>query len=499
MDSKYDKFKKLMSEDREFLPPELSWENMEAGILKKMEKLQTQEHMSNTSKQTTIIRRGFMILILLMLIFCNHNTSQFHSIKKTAFTPNNFNQSSITDQFDNNLKSDQPETAEEETTSDESIPTNKKEQSNLAFTPGLPPVKPPSTNPNTDNEKGNLSAQTAVADKEQDTSLIANTPSSLSSSENEGNDKFQESKNSTETELASERLNSNDAVNELGKIAQIDAGLSIPMEFLPATSLPLLRITKNNHLPELPQLDTPSDRQSKKLSLVPDRLSLLGGVSFWNMGFGQEKPDRQPYEQTHISFHSQLNYLHTLKKNFTLLVGLQYVQLEHQFDWTTSIEDYKITLKDTILEVQTNSLTGQQTPVYGDVELETTATRTVRHHNRVRLVQVPVAIGKTWTIKNWQADLLIGGAVNVLTQNTGRTLYQGTLQEYDGRSTDLLENQWNIHGLLMGRLGYNFNDHFGITTGFQVQKSLNNWSAEQHIKMRPAILSWEMGVSYRFD
>ena len=38
---KYNKLKKMMSEDNSQLPPELDWEQMQDGILQKMEKLQT--------------------------------------------------------------------------------------------------------------------------------------------------------------------------------------------------------------------------------------------------------------------------------------------------------------------------------------------------------------------------------------------------------------------------------------------------------------------------
>jgi hypothetical protein len=178
------------------------------------------------------------------------------------------------------------------------------------------------------------------------------------------------------------------------------------------------------------------------------------------------------------------------------LVGVQYLQLEHQFDWTGTINDYKITLADTIVELQVSSLTGQQTPVYGDVELEVEATRTIQHHNRIQLIQLPVAIGKTWTFRKWQADLLIGGSVNILTQNKGRTFYRGELQSYDGPGTAFLENQWKINGQFMGRFAYKLNQNLGLVAGVQFQKSLTNWSKEPALKMNPHVFSLEVGVNY---
>ena len=235
----------------------------------------------------------------------------------------------------------------------------------------------------------------------------------------------------------------------------------------------------------------------KKDTLQPKRLVLIGEVSTWNIGFGDTKPERSEYESTIISYGTQLNYIQPLKKDFSLLFGLQYQQLESHFDWQGTITDYNITLIDTIIEVHSSLLSGTETVLRGDVNLTVSAERTVKHYNKIQRLQIPIAIGKTWKFNNrLQADILVGGSFNILSTYQGRTLYQGEIANYEDISKDIFNSKMNINGLLNGRLTYHFKNRLGITTGFQYQKSLTNWSAEPNVKILPRVMSWQLGLSY---
>lgn len=178
------------------------------------------------------------------------------------------------------------------------------------------------------------------------------------------------------------------------------------------------------------------------------------------------------------------------------MIGAQYQQLESRFEWNTTIEEYQITLRDTVIEIINNINTGEQTEIIGDVELTVPAERRIRHFNKTRILQIPFALGRTWALKKWQADVLLGGALNILSKNTGRTLYQGEIQAFNGSSTNFINNQMKFNGLVVGRLTYHLKPHIGITSGFQFQKSLSNWSTESDINMRPNIINVDLGITY---
>jgi len=179
-----------------------------------------------------------------------------------------------------------------------------------------------------------------------------------------------------------------------------------------------------------------------------------------------------------------------------LLTGLQWQRLESRLDWRTAVEDYQIILQDTIVLVETNSLTGKESKVRGDVTLTVPADRVVRHHNQAQLIQIPLAVGKTWLHRNWQGDLLAGGALAVYTHHQGRTLYREELQDYAGPTTEFSDNQWQFSVVLAGRLTYRINEHLGITAGVQWQRSLSNWSTETNISMHPRVVSGSLGITY---
>jgi hypothetical protein len=107
-------------------------------------------------------------------------------------------------------------------------------------------------------------------------------------------------------------------------------------------------------------------------------------------------------------------------------------------------------------------------------------------------------VGKTWQKNRFQADLYLGAAVNLWSQNQGRSLLQGQILDYEGSSNAVINNEWALHALFGSRLSYRLSDRVGLSTGIQLQKSLSNWSSENTVKMRPGIFNWHMGMSYYF-
>jgi hypothetical protein len=505
MDAKYDKFKKLMSEDKEALPPELGWEHMEAGILKKMEEIQSQADTSTPSKKTDYLRRGFILSILLMLAFCNHNSTNTYPTKTVAVSPQTIS-NTPSDVFENsivNTISTSSASSKEKLDNAFSSTENKPLEGisgagdYSGMTQNLVNPLPKTVSPTKRSENVKIEGSNAKrldssnSSDSLPTDFRGEASPILDIGKSQSEEKVQKEGEEGLEKSANQVLNSG-PVSE-GQAPSTSHWTIAPLstkEFLLNEASEILRLPA---FAQANQNNGPIREESQK---APQRWSVLSGVSFWNNGSGENKPERFVYEQTGISFNAQFNYLHPLKKDYVLLVGVQYLQLEHQFDWTGTINDYKITLADTIVELQVSSLTGQQTPVYGDVELEVEATRTIQHHNRIQLIQLPVAIGKTWIFRKWQADLLIGGSVNILTQNKGRTFYRGELQSYDGPGTAFLENQWKINGQFMGRLAYKLNQNLGLVAGVQFQKSLTNWSKEPALKMNPNVFSLEVGVNY---
>jgi len=487
------------------LPPELNWEQMEDGILKKMNALQAQAVKPSSSKKGALRKRDIVIILLLAMITSVLVFMNPHSNRDLDTSPrdNGIGQSELPGLTFKDPMPQSPSPSPENPKSKASSATNDpSEDPRFTFEQGLTkmqgPTEPSSLPPqeakgfsasrNPKQEK--QEAQTRKAPVEKLSAL--NRPGIAFNGMVSTDDEKAWPLEASDAVLPFEDSMANSALQGRGEPPFISAFAP-----LPAKAFAVRKETEEDALPATSLLGAEIEPLPMRSLASSKRLALSGGLSVWSMGYGANKPERHPYERTLPSYHAQLNYTHTFKRNYIVLIGLQFQQLESRFDWSIPLDDYKVTLTDTILQIQTNALTGQQSIIRGDVELDATATRIIRHYNRTQLVQIPVALGKTWTIRRrWQADLLIGGALTVYSNNRGRTLYQGEIQYYDEGAADFLENQWKVHGLIMGRITYHISPFLGITSGIQFQKSLSNWSTEQNIQMRPNVLNWELGMMF---
>ena len=485
MDSNNDKSRKPLSNGQPPLPPELDWERMEVGILQKMEELETGKPPRRPGTSVKIAAATVLLAIILLLVkYC----SQTHD----GFAPEN----AVATQKQPLEAPAGPAVQQPSNVADASPSLKKEEQAPrpTSENTGQATAKNGSTS-------GNPSPKTAAKTTKTSSLKNAGKPSTRrmdSPTATTGQPK-QALTNGAET-TASETPNV--VADETASAATAPAMHSteatvarqslMAADLLPSSAFFVAGEKTAPRLPEIP-VEAPEKSPARK---DKSRIFLLGGATAWGMGYGSNKPERHDFENATVSFHAGLNYVYTLKNNFTLTVGMQVQQLESQFEWSQDLNNYKITLVDTILEVRVNTLTGETQSVRGDVELDAPAKRMVRHHNTVRLYQIPFAVGRTWSSEKWQADLMLGGAISVFSENKGRTLYQGEILDYDGTSNSLVSTQGKLHALMAGRITYNLTKKIGITTGVQFQKSISNWSREQNIKMRPNSLNLELGLKY---
>lgn len=590
MDAKNNNKEKYSKKNDVPLPPELQWEQMEAGIFQKMAALKQSEEFkdtptpkSNRSRNTLIV--ASIILCLLMFQFiCTPG----------MFNKNDDNQVSTLDNHNNNNKADDTNiatdltegklplvlpnkgdvevaelnknsdkddgsstskpppaaaslnTASTLTTATLAAPNfyaesnidnenNNNNNNNAKTNSDILSKKPArergtnnidtqsqaNTNPiqNADNKKSNIpsllnlpTANTDNNNKPAELGIKFNNSYKISNLyTNKPNQKQQLPAGNTITSatqqesrglLPLKQNNGKGLVNAPNATANPNAINNITKQPTKLRALEYVPLQAMGTMPIAPQREVAKDIrlpiQAKNVATAK-RLILSGGVNFWQFGYGQQKPSRHPYQQAIPSFQAQINYMHPLQNGFSVLTGFQFTQLEHRFELVETIDNYTTTLTDTIISVTSNLLTGEQSYLYGDTTLQLAAQHIIKHYNQTKLYQIPIAVGKTWTFNKLYADLIIGGSVNILSTNNGRTLINEEIQYYRGASNSLLNNQWKINALLAGRLTYQVNTHIGLVSGVQLQKSVMNWSTEQGVRMHPLSVGLELGLSYSFN
>lgn len=83
-----------------------------------------------------------------------------------------------------------------------------------------------------------------------------------------------------------------------------------------------------------------------------------------------------------------------------------------------------------------------------------------------------------------------------MSSNSGRTISNGQIVDYNGSETSFISNNWKLNALSAFRISYSFSERFAISSGVQLQKSLMNWSLEENIQMRPIIYNIAIGIDY---
>jgi hypothetical protein len=226
-------------------------------------------------------------------------------------------------------------------------------------------------------------------------------------------------------------------------------------------------------------------------------IQFSGGLNLWNEGYGSSSPERSAYESTLPSYFGRIGYQHVLHSGWTISAGIQYIRLQSEFERTFDIENYTIVLKDTIIKVETNSLTGEHQTIRGDLELEVPAKRRVRHFNSIQNIQLPIELGKRWSKRRFGAEVAGGPIFNLYSQRRGRNSVNDELLIYGGSGKPIFNNQLHVSAMIAGRIQYRITPMFELSLGIQYQQSISNWSGETGVTMRPQIFLTEIGIRQR--
>ena len=504
MDSKHDKNNQLRPlEDRQ-VPPELQWENMEAGILRKMEELQAATPAVAKKRR----RRWGLVVLLLLIGILIPALFLWTGRSSTVVPPTGAAASQSVPATETNSGSNIDKVR--------NTPQTRAEVSELANNSQL------ATKARVDAEQS-IERQSFIAldlgqdsnvTSQEEVEVVAGGRQSVSSSapitgtplksivEEDNRRGLTEL---IETEGSVDRSNSEIDATELreddyslvNKITQAEAISLAIVDQLPRAGTFQPVVSQDDQVVfELPVEALTSDLRCPAFGTQPAQIWLSGGASWWSPGYGETQPERAAFEEAILSYQGQFSYVRPLKKGMIFLAGLQYQQLESRLNWSTTLEDYEITLEDTIIQIQRNALTGEETIIRGDVTLTVPSERRVQHFNSFHVFQIPLAIGKSWGSGKLQSHVLVGGVANVSFSQAGRTLYQAELLDYDDSSTGIWSDEFGFSAMLSTGLRYQLTSRVGLITNLQYQYSLTNWSVEENIRMRPSILNWSFGASY---
>lgn len=504
------------------IPKELEWENMEKGIFDKMEAMEKAESKKNRG---VFFKRNYPLLALLLgglslgvaLILLNINLGGNN--KKLNVSQQEAQEAkSLKREMNEPLKKDW---VNQDTASEEAVNQHYK------TTPGTSTIHKPltkGTNNGTDQPSINLNQATT----NQEQSTFSGSTKRRNSGKHPQNSQGQKSAAEVTT-APSYAANGKDSLGikpkSMNPLAKKNSELDNALDNSSATKQGQfdvedlangLSLASEEKISKTEKVDSTNSSPKNELATqlaaekqvasekqaspsARKQLILEGGITFWNEGSSQNMPNKNRYEKPLMSFQIQGNYSRGLNHNFFFMTGFQYQQLESRFEYSTIIPDYVITLQDTVVQVRNNLLTGRQEKIYGDVQQTVEAERNVVHYNTTQLFKVSLALGKSWYFNGMQADVYLGTALNTLAFNTGRTLVREALTDYSGRGNSVIENNYGVEGFAGARFHYFLDPRTALTGGFQVQKSLTNWTALENTRLYPISIGLQLGVSYNLE
>lgn len=480
MDSKHDNHRKLRPLEDGPLPPELQWENMEAGIFQKMEELQA----TNTADDQKRRRRAFLFFLLFLgiliptLLFIDQEPTSKGTTAASA-------QRILSDGAAADTK---VSAAEEGNQMSAALAFDEEATVNSTNTQELAPLHYEQQNQAVTTSSANYidseSAQSTLTEGANSTPASRSTALGASLV-------VEEEVLPTATNEEHPQGFENDLLVPVNLPETSDVSPLTPSHI----SYPVVSQSSRQAV-ELPAatLPTPLSDTDKEPRL--SQLWLTGGASWWDPGYGNTKPERNEFETSILSYQAQLNYVYPLRKDWFVMAGIQYQKLESRFDWNAIEDGVQIVLGDTIIQIQQNAITGAQTEIRGDVTLTVNPEREVRHFNSFTLFQVPVAVGKSWGEKKWQTHLMLGAVANLSFSRMGRTLFANKVADFDNDRPNIWSDKLGFNAMFGTGLSYQLTDRLGVMTVFQYQRSLGNWSAEEGVTMRPHILNWSFGAKY---
>ncbi|MEM1214316.1 MAG: hypothetical protein AAGJ82_01430 [Bacteroidota bacterium] len=472
------------------LPPELAWEQMEEGILTRLDELAADQSSSSPK------RYWFWLgLLLLTGIFAGYWLT---SSNPPATAPSVDETSAIA--ASNSLLNQQPTTHDEvETTTDlvdKLANTAPKRltvpKSNLATTFSLNKAVTstvPTLHPSLSN-----SIKTSAATRSQ--SPLAGLRSSRLGTEIQRPPLPFARMNTPPISLSSS-ANYEQAPRD--ESASVVSSSAIPTPLLP--QLPTEQLISNSTRPSLPQ----------KPSLLTDlpgvhsrwSVALAGGANYWQPNTSLLNPPvgLKFAEEGLLGYNIAANVHYDLTSRWQLSSGIDYVANDTRFDYN-SVRDTSAMEMVTyrLLNASSGEVLGLDSVA---VEATGTVSRRLVAYNAYRQWSVPVIVTYNWLVRDrLKLGVGLGLQYTVFSKVEGRTLLTDATQEDAYLPVEMTEALVSLSGHLswLGqlRLNYQLADRWSVNLATQVRQGWSDIQTQSGITSKPRLALARLGLQYQF-
>lgn len=189
----------------------------------------------------------------------------------------------------------------------------------------------------------------------------------------------------------------------------------------------------------------------------------------------------------------------TFGKNFYAGFGGEWQQYRSYLSYKSE-RQIRLEVKDTILAIIHNRITGEISYERGDTTVDLIETRKVNHTNVTTAINIPVCVGWYTTYNRWTIGTELGAVINIYAFHSGKTYNSfGEIVRLDNKGTYLAANLGlSLYGGI--NAGYLITDRHRLLVEFSAQKSLRDWRTDLNppSTLRPWFIRLGVGMEYKF-
>ena len=235
-----------------------------------------------------------------------------------------------------------------------------------------------------------------------------------------------------------------------------------------------------------------------KQSNYKNEFSISGGTTYntWNPNSSVDAITRHDTEKSLISYQVNLDYKYFFPKNYFIKTGVSYHKNEYLFDYTT------LSSRDTIIENvhlrnQIDTIQNTSTQIFGDTTVVASVTRQVKNYNTISSINVPLYIGKRFSLNRLFFELEGGLLLNFSTTAEGKTI------DSNFEIISITENpvyKKNLGFAVGGQLnlGYAISNRLSLKAGVNAHQFISDKSEIETISFKPKSIGFIGGIGFRF-
>ncbi len=223
--------------------------------------------------------------------------------------------------------------------------------------------------------------------------------------------------------IAESKIDQSNNSNLIDNITSIEnQRMAFEISELTAPFKSLLSQSSNHNVAYLAIIQPP--KLIRQLARSTNSIYIYSGVNRGHTFFGNDaiEKSKSKYEKDTLGYSIGIGWIKKLNNKFSLDIGLQYNKINSILDYKSQSLRYEILKSNAILGININAITGEKDTIVGEGIERGSKTRTVYWHNVHKNWMVPVVVNYHKSIGRFDVSAGLGLQVSYTSHYAGKTI-----------------------------------------------------------------------------